>query len=132
MVTNSPLAIFAPRRKRCSSAGTASSVCLAASVTTWKPLPLPEPTRSADFIDLICSGVVPQHPPTTCAPAATSLRALLAMYSGEHRYMLRPSIDCGGPPFGFAIRGQGLIHPPPPTPSPQTTLPPPPLPPPPT
>src|SRR5260370_15602072 len=111
MVTNSPLAIFAPRRERCSSAGTATSVCLAASVTTWKPLPLAEPTRSADFIDLICSGVVPQHPPTTCAPAATSLRALLAMYSAEHTYMLRPSIDCGVAALACANGGNALRQP---------------------
>ncbi len=30
-------------------------------------------------------GVVPQHPPTTCTPAAMDLRAKLAMYSGEQR-----------------------------------------------
>ena len=33
------------------------------------------PTRRADFITRMCSGVVPQHPPTRRTPAATNLRA---------------------------------------------------------
>ncbi len=33
------------------------------------------PTRKADFMTRMCSGVVPQHPPTRRTPAATNLRA---------------------------------------------------------
>ena len=35
----------------------------------------PHPTRRADFITRMCSGVVPQHPPTTPNSSATNFRA---------------------------------------------------------
>ncbi len=41
--------------------------------------------RMAERMARMWLGVVPQHPPTICAPAAMALRAKLAMYSGEQR-----------------------------------------------
>ncbi len=40
---------------------------------------------TAALICRMCSGVVPQHPPTSRTPFATNRRAYDAMYSGEHR-----------------------------------------------
>ena len=47
------------------------------------------PTR-ASRMAAMCSGDVPQHPPTRVAPASTILRAYCATYSGDERYMRRP------------------------------------------
>ena len=41
--------------------------------------------RMAERMARMWLGVVPQQPPTNCAPAAMALRAKLAMYSGEQR-----------------------------------------------
>ena len=41
--------------------------------------------RMAERMARMWLGVVPQQPPTICAPAAMALRAKLAMYSGEQR-----------------------------------------------
>ena len=50
----------------------------------------------------MCSGVVPQQPPTILAPACTRWRAYVAMYSGLAMYMLRPPTSRGIPAFGCA------------------------------
>src|ERR1700691_6741876 len=77
MVTNSPCAHFAPRGDRSSRDCAGAGLGGAAPPTTWAEatLPLASPTRRADFITRMWSGVVPQHPPTILAPAATNLRA---------------------------------------------------------
>ncbi len=41
--------------------------------------------RASERISLMCSGVVPQQPPTILTPAHSKRRAYCAMYSGEHR-----------------------------------------------
>ena len=51
----------------------------------------------------MCSGVVPQQPPTIFAPACTRCRAYVAMYSGLAMYMLRPPTSRGMPAFGCAL-----------------------------
>ena len=51
------------------------------------------------------SGVVPQQPPMILTPAQSRRRAYCAMYSGEHRYMLRPSTRMGSPALGMALSG---------------------------
>ena len=51
----------------------------------------------------MCSGVVPQQPPTIFAPACTRWRAYVAMYSGLAMYMLRPLTSRGIPAFGCAL-----------------------------
>jgi len=51
----------------------------------------------------MCSGVVPQHPPTIFAPARTRCAAYVAMYSGLAMYMLRPPTSRGIPAFGCAL-----------------------------
>ena len=40
---------------------------------------------TAAQISRMCSGVVPQHPPTSRTPFATNRLAYDAMYSGEHK-----------------------------------------------
>src|SRR5262249_57071655 len=49
----------------------------------------------------MCCGVVPQHPPTILTPYCTNFLAYEAIYSGEHRYMFRPSMLLGLPAFGW-------------------------------
>ncbi len=62
--------------------------------------------RSASRIARMCAGVVPQHPPITRTPACAKRRAYSAKYSGEARYMFRPSTFCGTPAFGCAESGR--------------------------
>ena len=59
--------------------------------------------RMPSTIAWMCSGVVPQHPPTIFAPACTRCRAYVAMYSGLAMYMLRPPTSRGMPAFGCAL-----------------------------
>src|SRR5689334_21045649 len=61
--------------------------------------------RVSDRISLMCSGVVPQQPPTILTPAQSRRRAYCDIYSGEQRYMLRPSMRMGGPALGIALMG---------------------------
>jgi hypothetical protein len=76
MVTNSRAASFAPSRDRFST-GSAGAACGATSAWGFADptFARASPTRRAFFIIRICSGVVPQHPPINCAPAATNFRA---------------------------------------------------------
>ena len=53
----------------------------------------------------ICSGVVPQHPPRTEAPASTSSGPKDANSSGPILYTVSPSMISGRPAFGFARSG---------------------------
>src|SRR5882724_8490276 len=86
IVANSPVASFLPSRERFSN-GTVGSATGSSPFLTFAPAVLARapPTRRADFISLICSGVVPQQPPTRFTPAATNFLAYLAMYPGEQR-----------------------------------------------
>ena len=63
--------------------------------------------RASARISLMCSGVVPQQPPTMRTPAHSKRRAYCAMYSGEHRYMLRPSTRTRQPGVGHGADGLG-------------------------
>src|SRR6185437_1688355 len=87
MATNSPDANLRPRLERCASGGGEIVDSRLRSLTTRKEgaLPLASFMRKADFMDLVCSGVVPQQPPTSPTPELTNFRASLAMYSDEHR-----------------------------------------------
>src|SRR5665213_4199629 len=51
------------------------------------------------------AAVVPQHPPTILAPASRNRREYCAIYSGEHKYKLRPSTVTGSPAFGITLNG---------------------------
>ena len=62
-----------------------------------------ESGRMPSTIAVMCSGVVPQQPPTIFAPACTRCRAYVAMYSGLAMYMLRPPTSRGMPAFGCAV-----------------------------
>ena len=53
----------------------------------------------------MCAGEVPQQPPTIFAPAPIKRRAYCAIYSGEHKYRLRPSTVTGRPAFGITLSG---------------------------
>ena len=53
----------------------------------------------------ICSGVVPQHPPTTVAPISHALSIRSANSSGERSYTVLPSIICGSPALGLRMMG---------------------------
>ena len=53
----------------------------------------------------ICSGVVPQQPPTMDAPASTTPLIASANISGVILYTVLPSSSSGSPAFGLAIRG---------------------------
>ena len=53
----------------------------------------------------MCAAVVPQQPPTILAPASRNRREYCAMYSGEHKYRLRPSTVTGKPALGMALSG---------------------------
>ena len=53
----------------------------------------------------MCAAVVPQHPPTIFAPASRNRREYCAIYSGEHKYKLRPSTVTGSPAFGITLNG---------------------------
>src|SRR5579872_2354450 len=49
-------------------------------------------TCTASRISLMCSGVVPQQPPTTLTPACTKRAAQEAMYAGENRFLPSPAL----------------------------------------
>ena len=49
------------------------------------PTRLSDSARTACLICRMCSGVVPQQPPTRRTPASMKRRAYDAMYSGEQR-----------------------------------------------
>src|SRR6266566_281890 len=111
---NSPRAILEPRRDLCSSGmafelsrGPASRDVAAISATVQGSREGAGAGWNDGLIDLtelrialICCGVVPQHPPTILTPYCTNFFAYEAMYSGEQRYMLRPSIFLGLPALG--------------------------------
>src|SRR5262245_14139295 len=88
-VTNSPCAIFAPHLERCSggttliSVGVMCSTCAGAEVEMLR-CARGDAARTASAINLMCDGVVPQHPPMNFAPACMNLLANFDMYSGEH------------------------------------------------
>ena len=69
-----------------SLAGESSWLCFwlwtraSSSLKVWASI-----ARSALRMERMCTGVVPQQPPTQLAPARTNFRAKLAMYSGELR-----------------------------------------------
>src|SRR6266849_6209146 len=71
-VTNSPVASLRPRFDRCASGGGATVATRLRSLTVVKLLVLPftSAIRRPAFIDLMCSGVVPQQPPIRPTPAA--------------------------------------------------------------
>ena len=76
-------------RRRCGSAGPearAASRCSGDGLApaTWTRV-WASMARMAERMARMWLGVVPQQPPTICAPAAMALRAKLAMYSGEQR-----------------------------------------------
>ena len=50
----------------------------------------------------MCSGVVPQHPPTKTQPAATSLGTYSAKTPGVTGYATSRSLTRGFPAFGWA------------------------------
>ncbi len=52
----------------------------------------------------MCSGVVPQQPPTTDAPAASIRATIRPKYSGPAAYTNWPSIRWGRPAFGTIDR----------------------------
>ena len=54
---------------------------------------------------LICSGVVPQHPPINPAPASINSGPQDANSSGSIGYTVTPSCRTGRPAFGFARSG---------------------------
>ena len=58
----------------------------------------------ASRIARVCSGVVPQQPPTMVAPAATMRGTISPKYSGPAEYTKRPSIRCGNPALGMIDR----------------------------
>ena len=84
-VMNLPCSTSAPIRERCAQ----WSRWRLRAQTAVAPLPATRAcasmARIAERIARIWFGVVPQQPPTICAPAAIALRAKLAMYSGEQR-----------------------------------------------
>ena len=53
----------------------------------------------------MCSGVVPQQPPSSCAPASAILAMPSAKSPGERSNTVRPSTDRGRPAFGAAATG---------------------------
>src|SRR5262245_12958342 len=53
----------------------------------------------------MCSAVVPQHPPMILTPVIRNRRAYCDIYSGEHKYRLRPSTVVGRPALGIALSG---------------------------
>ena len=59
----------------------------------------------ASFRQQICSGVVPQHPPNTVAPASASFFIAWANSSGPISYTVSPSTSAGRPALGFTITG---------------------------
>ena len=84
-VTKLPSAIKAPMSERAASgAGGVSVLSAGAAPEAWTRA-WASRARIADRMARMWLGVVPQQPPTICAPAAMALRAKLAMYSGEHR-----------------------------------------------
>src|SRR5262245_60735718 len=82
-VTNSALQIFFAKRER-SACGTTCTSGGFSSGTKTRTVERPGDSAAAAFaICLMCSGVVPQQPPTNFAPAWIKRLAYLAMYSGE-------------------------------------------------
>ena len=59
----------------------------------------------SSFSSFICSGVVPQHPPTRLAPAFTNSLARRANSSGLRENTVSFSTSSGSPALGFAIIG---------------------------
>ena len=109
--TNLPAASFAPSFDF-SAKATGSSACAftcGSSTVTASFFCSGCSDRVSERISLMCSGVVPQQPPITFTPAHSRRRAYCAMYSGEHRYMLRPSIRMGSPALGMALIGFARI-----------------------
>ncbi len=58
----------------------------------------------------MCSGVVPQQPPTKRAPASTRRLAYSPVYSGDAMYILRSPTSRGSPAFGCAESGQEVTR----------------------
>ncbi len=84
--------------RACALASGSSTVTLSFFCSGWSE-------RVSERISLMCSGVVPQQPPMILTPAHSRRRAYCAMYSGEQRYMLRPSTRVGSPALGMALMG---------------------------
>src|SRR6185312_5698393 len=76
-VTKSPAASLRPSSERCARGGGVMGDSPRLLLLTCVPvgLPLASAMRRADFMDRVCSGVVPQQPPTRLTPALTNLRA---------------------------------------------------------
>ncbi len=55
----------------------------------------------------MCSGVVPQHPPTSDAPASTNLSIASTNASGVSGYSVRPSTMTGSPALGTTEKWRG-------------------------
>ena len=72
-------------RERCASGAGGVSVDKGTRVPPSETRVCASMARIAERMARVWLGVVPQQPPTNCAPAAIALRAKLAMYSGEQR-----------------------------------------------
>ena len=56
----------------------------------------------------MCSGVVPQHPPTTATPIASSSRARSARNAGVSSYTVRPPTLLGSPALAWITSGSAV------------------------
>ncbi len=74
-----------PMRERSPSGAGGVSVFSAGAAPATSTRACASMARMAERMARMWLGVVPQQPPTICAPAAMALRAKLAMYSGEQR-----------------------------------------------
>ena len=89
-VTKVPAASFAPSADLSARATGVRASGVATVMARWLPCAAPRATSgascfTASAIWRMCSGVVPQQPPTRRTPLAMKRRAYDAMYSGEHR-----------------------------------------------
>ena len=78
MVTNSPCGHLAPQLASARASGGGSTGCASAAARYLRTSCLrAAPTRRADFMAWMCSGVVPQQPPTSRTPTSTKLPGVL-------------------------------------------------------